>query len=126
MLFDEALALYKAKEYKKAAPLMSEASKLGNPQAMSILGTMYLFGHGVKEDGPAAVRCLEAAIAAGFDDAWSVLGMALATGKAGVKIDLPRATEILRRCADNGDEQSEKMLAMIENGEGMFKKLRKK
>mgnify|MGYP002382408903 CR=1 FL=1 len=57
MLYAEATAYYQAKEYTKAAPLMSEASELGNPQAMAVLGTMYLFGHGVSENGPAALRC---------------------------------------------------------------------
>lgn len=125
MLYDEALGYYSAKEYVKAAPLMSEASELGNPRAMAILGTMYLFGHGVAENGPAAVRCLEASVAAGYEEALSTLGMALATGKAGVKIDLPRAVEILRSSAAKGDEQAAQMLSMIERGEGMFRRVKK-
>ena len=121
MLYAEATAYCQAKEYAKAAPLMSEASELGNPQAMAVLGTMYLFGQGVSENGPAALRCLQAAIDAGYKDAQSTLGMALATGKAGIKIDLPRAIEILTPCAANGDEQAAQMLSMIEKGEGMFR-----
>jgi TPR repeat protein len=105
---------------------MAEASDLGNSQAMLILGTMYLLGEGVKEDGRLAVLWLQRAIDEGVDDAISVLGMAYATGKAGVQIDLPMARKMLTSCAENGDEQSARMLSMIENGEGMFKHLKKK
>lgn len=31
---------YRVQDYKQALPLMVEASELGNPEAMSILGTM--------------------------------------------------------------------------------------
>jgi hypothetical protein len=123
--FDEALAFYDAEDYKAALPLMREASELGNPRAMSLLGTMYLMGQGVREDGVQAERWLKQAIAEGFDDATSVLGMAYATGKAGVKIDLDKAIPMLTEAADNGDEQSARMLGMIERGEGMFKKLKR-
>jgi TPR repeat protein len=104
---------------------MREASELGNPRAMSLLGTMYLMGQGVREDGVQAERWLKQAIEGGHDDAASVLGMAYATGKAGVKIDLDKAIPMLTEAADNGDEQSARMLGMIERGEGMFKKLKR-
>jgi len=126
MAYDEALAFYSAKDYKQALPLMIEASELGNAQAMSILGRMHLMGEGVKENGAEAVKWLQAAVDGGFEDALSVLGMAYATGKGGVKIDLPRAKKILTHCAERGDQQSAKMLSMIENGEGMFKNTKRK
>lgn len=53
-IYDEALSLYSDKDYKKAFPMMTEASNLGHPQAMSLLGTMYLLGLGVKENGKEA------------------------------------------------------------------------
>ena len=62
---------------------MIEAAELGNVQAMSILGSMYLLGQGVKEDGALAVMWLQKAIDGGYESAISVLGMAYATGKAG-------------------------------------------
>lgn len=99
---------------------MLEASNLGHPQAMSMFGTMYLFGLGVKENGKEAEAWLLKSVEAGFMEAASVLGMAYATGKAGVKIDIPKATELLTEAADKGDHQSAKMLDMIQNGEGMF------
>ena len=126
MAYDEALAYYKVKDYKQALPLMVEASELGNAQAMSILGSMYLMGQGVKEDGRQAVSWLQQSIDAGYEGAISPLGMAYATGKAGVKIDIPKAREMLTYCAEKGDEQSARMLSMMDNGEGMFKHLKKK
>ena len=125
LAYDEALAFHTAKEYKKALPLMLEASELGNPQAMSLLGSMYLMGYGIKEDGQQASMWLKRAIDAGFEGAISVLGMALATGKAGMRIDMPRAREMLVFCADKGDEQSARMLSMMDRGEGIFKNLKK-
>ena len=126
MAYDEALAFYKDKSYKQALPLMIEASELGNAEAMSILGTMHLMGYGVIEDGQHAVLWLQRSIDAGFEGAVSVLGMAYATGKGCVKIDIPKAREILIHCAEKGDEQSARMLSMMDSGEGMFKNLRKK
>jgi uncharacterized protein len=119
--YDEALALHSVKEYRQALPLMIEAAELGNPEAMSLLGSMYLMGQGVKEDGGQAVTWLQRSIDGGFEGAISVLGMAYATGKAGVKIDLSKAREMLTCCAEKGDEQSARMLAMMDSGEGMFR-----
>lgn len=123
--YDEAIAYHSAKDYKAAFPLMLESAKLGNPEAMSILGSMYLLGHGTTEDGVQAVYWLEKAIAANFEDAESVLGMAYATGKAGVKIDIPKATQLLTLAAERGEVQSARMLEMMQNGEGMFRSLKK-
>lgn len=56
----------------------------------------------------------------------SVLGMAYATGKAGIKIDLDKGREILIYAAEKGDKQSARMLEMIVRGDGMFRGLKKK
>ena len=125
MAYDEALALHKAKEYRQALPLMMEAAELGNSEAMSLLGSMYLMGQGVNEDGSQAVTWLQRSIEGGFEGAISVLGMAYATGKAGAKIDLTKAREMLTYCAEKGDEQSTRMLAMMDSGEGIFRKVKK-
>ncbi|UCV04959.1 tetratricopeptide repeat protein [Dechloromonas denitrificans] len=119
--YTEALAFQEANEHDKALALMIEASELGNVQAMSVLGSMYLLGRGVKEDGRQAVAWLQKAIDGGFEDAISVLGMAYATGKAGIKVDIPKAREMLIFSADRGDEQSARMLGMMDRGEGVFR-----
>lgn len=123
--YDEALALYNNKDYVKALPLMTEAAELGNVHAMSLLGSMYLLGQGVREDGRLAVLWLQRAMDGGYESAASVLGMAHATGKAGVKIDLPKARMLLEAAASKGDAQSARMLEMIDRGEGMFASLGK-
>lgn len=124
--YDEALAFRNAKEHAKALPLMVEASELGNVQAMAVLGSIFLLGQGVKEDGKQAVSWLQKSIDGGYEGAISVLGMAYATGKAGVKIDIPKARKMLSYAAKKGDEQSGRMLEMMDKGEGMFRNLKKR
>ena len=123
--YDEALALYEVKEYSKAFPVMKEAAELGSLPAMSILGSMYLLGRGVPENGAEAERWLKQAVEGGYEGAISILGMAYATGSAGVQTDIPLARQLLTQAAEKGDEQSARMLAMMDKGEGMFRRLRK-
>lgn len=124
--FTEALALRDDNKLKEAVPLLLEAAELGNERAMAILGAAYLMGEGTPENGREAVRWLEKSIELGYEGSISVLGMAYATGKAGVKIDIEKAVEMLTLAAGQGDQQSVRMLSMIEKGEGMFHKLKKR
>ena len=124
-LFNEALALRDAEEFKAAIPLLKEAAEFGHEGAMSLLGSCYLMGEGIPENGKEAVRWLEKSIELGYEGSVSILGMAYATGKAGVKIDLDKGIEMLTFAADRGDEQSARMLSMIEKGEGMFRRLKR-
>lgn len=121
--FDEAMAYHGQNDFKQALPLMIEASELGNPEAMSLLGTMYLFGQGTKEDGRLAEQWLQRSIDGGYEGSVSVLGMAYATGAAGIRIDIPKAREMLTFAAGKGDEQSARMLGMMDRGEGVFRNL---
>lgn len=123
--YDEALAHYSSQDYGKALPLMIEAAELGNTQAMSLLGSMYLLGQGVREDGRLAEQWLRGAVEGGYEEAVSVLGMAYATGKAGLQRDLPAARALLEIAASRGDAQSARMLEMMDRGEGMFAAPRK-
>lgn len=120
--FDEGMDLHGQENFKDALPLMQEAAELGNPQAMSLLGTMYLFGQGMKVDGKNAELWLQKSIDGGYEGSISVLGMAYATGAAGIRIDMAKAREMLTFAADKGDEQSARMLGMMDRGEGMFHK----
>jgi TPR repeat protein len=45
---------------------------------------------------------------------------------AGIKVDIPNAREMLTFAAAKGDEQSARMLGMMDRGEGMFKNLKRK
>ena len=124
--FEEGLAFNDAGEFKQAFPLMLEASELGHEKAMCLLGTMYLMGQGIAENGREALRWLEESRELGYEESISVLGMAYATGKAGIKIDLEKGRELLAYAAERGDEQSARMIGMIDRGEGMFRGLRKR
>jgi hypothetical protein len=124
--FEEGLAFNDAGEFKKAFPLMLEAAELGHEKAMCLLGTMYLMGQGIAENGREALRWLEKSQELGYEESISVLGMAYATGKAGIKIDLEKGRELLAYAAERGDEQSARMLGMIDRGEGMFRGLKKR
>jgi TPR repeat protein len=124
--FEEGLAFNDAGEFKQAFPLMLESAELGHEKAMCLLGTMYLMGQGIAENGREALRWLEKSRELGYEESVSVLGMAYATGKAGIKIDLEKGREMLADAAERGDEQSARMLGMIDRGEGMFRGLKKR
>ena len=83
-------------------------------------------GQGIAVNGREALRWLEMSRELGYEESISVLGMAYATGKAGIKIDLAKGREMLTYAAERGDEQSARMLGMIDRGEGMFRGLRKR
>jgi len=123
-IYDEALALYVAKDYTSALPLMKEAAALGSLPAMSMLGTMYLMGRGTAENGVDAERWLKKAVDGGFEGAISVLGMAYATGSAGIEVNTSLARQLLTQAAEKGESQSARMLEMMDKGEGMFRKLK--
>lgn len=120
--YDEALSLHSAKDYKQAFPIMKQAAELGHPSAMSILGSMYLLGNGVSENGNEAERWLKASLDSGFSEAGSVLGMAYVTGKAGVKIQREKGIQLLTDAAQSGDNQAAEMLELIRKGVGIFAK----
>ena len=84
-----------------------------------------MLGRGTREDGVEAERWLRQAVDGGFEGAISVLGMAYATGSAGIRTDIPLARKLLTQAAERGDQQSARMLAMMDKGQGMFRSLRK-
>lgn len=125
LAYDEALALRDAGKHSEALPLLAEAAELGNAQAMAVLGTAYLLGQGTRENGAMALKWLESAVSNGYQDADSVLGMALATGKAGVPLDRKRARLLLDAAAGRGDAHAAEMLQMMARGQGIFAEKRK-
>lgn len=122
--YDEALAYDSAKEYRKAAPLLKEAAELGNADAMALYGSALLLGKGVSENGVEAVKWLELAMLRNHADAAALLGMAYATGKAGVKPNHERARELLAQAVAGGDEKAADMLDMMDKKKGIFKNLK--
>lgn len=121
-VYDEALAFHRSGEFRKALPLMREAAELGNTNAMTLLGSMLLLGQGVAENGKEAVVWLKRALGSGDPNAASMLGMAYATGKAGVKRDLSQGRALLTQAAEAGDTQSARMLEMMDKKQGIFRR----
>lgn len=54
----------------------------------------------------------------------AILGMAYATGKAGVKPNHKVARELLTQAAAEGDQKSAEMLDMMDKRKGIFKHLK--
>ena len=123
--FDEGLAYYDKKQYAEAFPLIKESAEEGSSaRAMSLLGSMYVLGYGIKEDGNEAIKWLVKAMENGDAVAVGILGMVYVTGKAGAPRKMKEGIALLEKAVENGDEKSAKMLTAIRNGEGMFRKLR--
>ena len=57
-MFDQALALFQAQEYKAALPLMKEAAEKGSPFAMAHLGVMAMKGLGMPCDWKKAAELM--------------------------------------------------------------------
>lgn len=121
-VFDAAMADYREKKFRSAFPKMREAALLGDKNAMALLGSMYLQGLGTYENGEESLKWLHKAVDAGQTDAIGVLGMAYATGKARIEKNKKLALEYLTQAAQLGDQQSIRMLSMIQNKQGMFRK----
>lgn len=122
--FDEGFAYYEKNQYGKAFPLIKEAAEGGHARAMSILGSMYVLGYGVKEDGKQAIIWLELAIENDDSEAVGLLGMVYVTGKAGAPRRMEEGIALLEKAVADGDEKSATMLKAIRNKEGMFRKPR--
>jgi TPR repeat protein len=123
-IYDQALAYDDAKEYRKSAPLYKEAAELGNANAMALYGSALLLGRGVPENGAEAVKWLQLAMDRQQSGAAATLGMAYATGKAGVKPNHKLARELLTKAAADGDTQSANMLELMDKKKGIFKNMR--
>lgn len=119
-LYNDAMAFYSDKKFRDALPLLEEAAGLGNADAMAHLGAMHMLGQGTSENPKRALPWLEQASQTGHIGAMGTLGMLLATGKGGITRDMERAVSLMQQAAKQGDEQSSRMLSMIDKGEGMF------
>ena len=111
--YDQGMVFHQAGDYEQAAPLMKKAAEAGYFNGATVYGSMLLLGQGVPENGAEALQWLEFAADGGHADAKSLLGMALATGKAGIKRDIPRAVRLLTECSAQGDVKAVEMLKVI-------------
>lgn len=111
--FDQGMVFHKAGDFQRAAPLLKKSAEAGYINGAAMYGSMLLLGQGVPESGVDALEWLTFAADEGHLDAKSLLGMALATGKAGVKRDIPRAVKLLTECAEQGDAKAAQMLEIV-------------
>ena len=111
-IYLKGLEAYNKQQYQEALPLIKQAADKKLPDAMAMLGSMYLFGRGVQSDGVLAEAWLIRAYKGGNNDAGSILGMMYAAGK-GVPKDHQKAISYLTQAADRGDEKALKMLDIV-------------
>jgi TPR repeat protein len=111
--FDTAQDAYFAGDLKTALAGYSALAEKGHGRAAALAGEMHLSGKGTPVSGTKAVKYFEMGAAASDPDATALLGMALAAGMAGVKVDLIRAKPFLQAAANNGDAKSKEMLTIV-------------
>ena len=111
--FDAAQDALLAKDFKSAIEGFEELAKRNHGRAAALAGSMYLIGDRVKENGVKGLKYLTIGAEAGDPDAISLLGMAYASGKAGVKIDYFKARPLLETAVKNGDAKAQEMLNFV-------------
>ncbi|MGD0799754.1 MAG: protein kinase [Terracidiphilus sp.] len=99
---EQALALYNAKRYSEAAPLLTQACGGGSWKACNDLGNLYRDGNGVQKDSTQAARLYGSACQAGNASACNNLGVLYQNGN-GVEKDDSKATALFARACDAGD-----------------------
>lgn len=111
--FAAAQDAYLAGDLKTALAGFSALATQGHGRAAALAGEMHLSGKGTPVSGIRAVKFFELGAAASDPDATALLGMALAAGMAGVKVDFIKAKPFLETAAKNGDAKAKQMLAIV-------------
>ena len=71
---EDGIKAYDNKDYKQAMSLLSPLADQGNTEALSTVGLMYYYGHGVQEDNLTAFKFFKQAADKGYADAQFLLG----------------------------------------------------
>jgi TPR repeat protein len=98
----EAIAMYNAKQYAEAAPLLEKACNGGSGESCSDLGESYYYAHGVDEDFAKAIEFYTKACDGGYAIGCRHQGSSTEDGK-GVKKDAKVAAMLYQRACDGGD-----------------------
>ena len=104
-----------AGDFKTALVSYAALAARNHGRAAALAGSMYLMGTGVRENGVKAMKYLEIGKNAGDLDAISLLGLAYATGKSGIRIDYIKARPLLEAAAKIGDEKALQMLQLMKS-----------
>jgi uncharacterized protein len=98
-----------------AAQWLERAADQGHPGAQSVLGWMFMAGHGVKQDDVLAARWLQPAAKAGQTAAQNNLGVLYALGQ-GVERDVSLARQWFSAAAAQGASEAEGNLRTLDDG----------
>ena len=99
-IYDEAKALYDAKDYKAALPKLRAAAEKGHKKAQYRLGRCYDKGHGVAEDNKVAFEWYQKSAAQGYAKGQYALGKCYMKGK-GTTADQEKAKLWLKKAVKN-------------------------
>ena len=99
-IYDEAKALYDAKDYKAALPKLRAAAEKGHKKAQYRLGRCYDKGYGVAEDNKAAFEWYQKSAAQGYAKGQYALGKCYMKGK-GTTANQEKAKLWLKKAVKN-------------------------
>ena len=108
-LFKRALALIAQNNYTEALPILEQAAKLGNAEAMCTLGELYAEGKVVASDVQKSYEYYSQAAQKEHPQAQYQLGMCFLAGK-GVSTDMQQAQQWIEKAAQNGYPEALKVL----------------
>ena len=125
--FDEAMAFFKAKEFKKAFPLMKQSAEAGNREALLYLGLMLMRRQGVEADWAKSAKLFQMLIDSKHYDGTKIsamlsgnMGMMYGIGGYGLKRNLEQAKALLEAAVAAGDENYSEPLRMMAAKKGSF------
>ncbi|MCH9670460.1 MAG: SPOR domain-containing protein [Gammaproteobacteria bacterium] len=113
--FESALSAYRNGHYQQAFEVFRDHASYGSARAATIVGVMYAWGEGVRQDQEAAAQWYEQGARRGDAVAQYYLGNALADG-VGVAANAGLARMWLTRSANQGHERARQRLTAIELG----------
>lgn len=104
----DGMAAHARGDYVRAKEILEPLAAAGNRTAGYTVGMMHLRGLGYEKYSAAALRLLEE-VASEVPAAWATVGSIYAQGR-GVPRDLPRAFELYKRGAAQGDKTAQTLL----------------
>ncbi|AVA22827.1 tetratricopeptide repeat-containing protein [Rhizobium sp. NXC24] len=118
---DEAFIAYQKSDYATAFKLYHERALKGDVAAQGMVGTLYAYGRGVKQDDTQAAFWFQKLAEQGIAKGQFALGEMYLAGR-GVHQDYSKAAELFRKAAEQGEPFSAFWLSMLyEQGQGVPK-----
>ena len=103
-VYKEGKALYEAKKYDAALPMLKIAAAKGKKGAQYRLARCYDKGRGVAENNAMAVKWYQKAAAQGHAKAQYHLGKAYLLGKKGLAVDKKKAKSLLTKALKDEED----------------------